>query len=207
LASIVELLRHHRAGIGLDQLARAGDRAGHALFCRGQFQLGAEDQQHLAALQRHALRHDQGQAVALGGSDEGERNAGIATGRLDDLAAGLQHALGFQIFDHRHADAVLDGGQRVEELELGDNLALGLERLGQVRQTHQRCVADRVDDAVVDLATTGALKARGVVKLVRRAVHDPSRWLGFPVAANLVQRWGIGRLFGRQNRWSRQQRL
>ncbi len=60
-------------------------------------------------------------------------------------AARLQQALGLQVLDHRHADAVLDRGQRIEELELGDHLALGLQRRGQVRQAHQRRVADQVE--------------------------------------------------------------
>ena len=40
--------------------------------------LGAEDQEHLAPLQRHALRHRQDQAIALGGAHERQRDAGIA---------------------------------------------------------------------------------------------------------------------------------
>jgi len=50
------------------------DRAGHALGGRGEVDLGAQQQQHLAAFQRHAFRHGQDQPVAARGGDEGDRN-------------------------------------------------------------------------------------------------------------------------------------
>ena len=72
---------------------------------------------------RHRLRHGEDQLVALGGGGEGERDAGVAGGRLDqrrlarrDLARRLQR------LDHRDADAVLDAGDRVEEFELGEEV-------------------------------------------------------------------------------------
>ena len=45
-------------------------RAAHALLRRGEFELGAEQQQHLAPFDRHAFRHDEDQLVALGGGDD-----------------------------------------------------------------------------------------------------------------------------------------
>ena len=52
-----------------------------------QHQFGAEQRQHLAPLDRHRFRHDQDQLVAARRRHEGERDAGVARGRLD------QHAL------------------------------------------------------------------------------------------------------------------
>ena len=60
--------------------------------------------QHLAPLDRHRFRHGQDQPVAFGGGDEGQADAGIARGRLDQgrlarrdaagLLGGLDHRRG-----------------------------------------------------------------------------------------------------------------
>ena len=81
--------------------------------------------ENLAALDRHRFRHDQDQAVAARCGDEGKRDAGVAGCRLDeDGLAGLDLALGFERVDQRHADAILDRGQRIEELELQEDVGL-----------------------------------------------------------------------------------
>jgi hypothetical protein len=126
-------------------------------FSRGvSSRLGAQDQQHLAPLQRHALGHDQDQLVALGGGHEGQRDAGVAAGRLDDHAAGLQAPLASRYSIIATPMRSFTEAERVEELQLGDHLALGLQRGGQARQAHQRRVADQVEDGVEDLAPAGA---------------------------------------------------
>ena len=71
------------SGSGLQQLLGARDGEAHALRGGRQLQLGAEQLQHPAALHRHAVGHDEDAAIALGRGDEGERDAGIARGRLD----------------------------------------------------------------------------------------------------------------------------
>ena len=81
------------------------------------------------------------------------------------MVAVLDQALGLQGLDHRDADAVLHRGQGIEELQLGDHLALGLQLGGQPRQADQRRVADGVEDGVEDLAPAGALVAGGVIGL------------------------------------------
>ena len=87
---------------------RAGDGALHALGRFGQFDLRAQQHQHLAPLQRHGFRHHQDQLVALGRGDKGQRDAGIAAGRLDQHGlARRDDALLFQRLDHGDADAVL----------------------------------------------------------------------------------------------------
>ena len=122
----------------------------------GQHQFGAEQRQHLAALDRHGLRHGQDQLVALGGGGEGERDAGIAGGRLDQRRlAGRDLALGFQRLDHRDADTVLDRGDRVEEFELGQKVGLDALFLGQLVEADDRRVADGLGDRRVDAAAAG----------------------------------------------------
>ena len=61
----------------------------------------AQHAQEHAALHGHGLGHGQNDLVALGGGDEGEGDAGVAGGRLDDDHAGLEAAVFFAGFDHR----------------------------------------------------------------------------------------------------------
>jgi len=46
---------------------------------------------------------------------------GVARGRLDDGAAGLEQAGPLCGLDHRQPDAVLHGAARVEHLQLGED--------------------------------------------------------------------------------------
>ena len=71
------------SGSERDHLLGAGDGAAHALRRRRQLELRAQELQHPAALHRHAVGHGEDEAIALGRGDEGERDAGIARGRLD----------------------------------------------------------------------------------------------------------------------------
>ena len=87
---------------------RALDRALHALFARGQVEGRAIGQHQPAAFDRHAFGHDQDQLVALDRGDHRQADAGIAAGRLDDRAAGLELAVALGRLDHRQRDAVLD---------------------------------------------------------------------------------------------------
>ena len=128
---VVELLGHDRARDLLQEFLGLGDRALHALRAGGEGELGPEIGQHLAPLERHRLGHHQDQPVAAGGGHEGQRDAGVAGGRLDQGAAGLQHARGLHGVDHVDADAVLHRGDRVEELELQQDLRLDAALLGE----------------------------------------------------------------------------
>ena len=82
----------HALSVSLDQLRGALDRALHALFLGRQIEARAIGQHQAAAFDAHALGHDQHQLVALDRGDHGKADAGVAAGRLDDRAAGLQSA-------------------------------------------------------------------------------------------------------------------
>ena len=75
--------------------------------------------------------------------------------------------------DHRDADPVLDAGQRVEELELEEEVGLDPGFGDEPLDAHQRRVADGLDDAVVDPAAPGRIEAQpgapgvGVVGRIR----------------------------------------
>ena len=65
--------------------------------------------------------HGQDQPVAFYGGGDGEADAGVAAGRLDDQRAGLQHAALFGILDHRNADPVLHAGAGIAGFHLDED--------------------------------------------------------------------------------------
>ena len=73
-----------------------------------------------------AVGLEQGQGKSLGVGDKGQRDTGIARGRLNNRGARLDQALMLKRCDHRGADPILDAGNRIEKFQLGQNLTLGL---------------------------------------------------------------------------------
>ncbi len=118
VGGIAELLRNP----GIRQLGRkllgAADGSLHSLGRRGQDQLRPEESEQCAALQAHALRHGQDQFVSLGRRSEGECNASIAAGRLDDRGVGRETSIFLRSSDHGGADAVFDAPERIVEFPL-----------------------------------------------------------------------------------------
>src|SRR5438309_9832221 len=70
------------------------------------------------ALLRRVLGHDAGERMTLQLCHERERDAGVATRRLEQRATAVELAGGFSGFDHRLGDAVLDRAGRIQSLEL-----------------------------------------------------------------------------------------
>ena len=83
------------------------------------------------------------------------------------VRAGLDRARRLQRIDHADADAVLDAGDRVEEFELGQDLGLDAALLRQPVQAHQRRVADRVGDGVVDPAAAGLVGSGSSLRVLQ----------------------------------------
>jgi hypothetical protein len=95
---------------------------------RGEFEAGAVREHQPAALDAHALGHDQHQSVALHGRHHREAHTGVARGGFDDGAAGLQASVLLGSLDHREGDAVLDGTPRVRPLALHVDVVAGPEK-------------------------------------------------------------------------------
>ena len=149
----ISSLRHEAVGYLLQQLLGAGDRAGDALLARRELEPGAQEAQHLAPLDRHRIGHGADHLVAARGGHEGKADAGIARGRLDDGAdAGLDLARLLGGIDHRHADAILHRGHRIEEFELGQDFCRHALALGQAVETDQGRRAHGLGDVAVDAA-------------------------------------------------------
>ena len=80
--------------------------------------------------------------------EKGQRNAGIARGRLDDDAARLDRSGGLHRFDHRDADAVFDGSPRVEVLAFAPNRGPAFGR--ELTQANDWRFANEIEDTIDD---------------------------------------------------------
>jgi hypothetical protein len=135
---IVELTGHPRAGSLLDDFKCAGDGALHALFARGQVEARAIGKHQAPPLERHRFGHDEDELVALDRSNHGQTDAGVARGRLDDGAAGLEAAVSLRSLDHRQCDAVLDRTAGIGAFALHPYLVVGK----QAGEANVRGIAD-----------------------------------------------------------------
>ena len=128
--------------------ARGLDRLGHPPERLGHIHAGPVQAQQALALATHALGQGQNEVVSLGRTHEGERDARVAAGGLDDRrAARLDPAFRLRGLDHGHADAVLDASARVERLELGEQLYAvvgGRRALQHLGQSDQRRGTDKL---------------------------------------------------------------
>ncbi len=135
---IGELLHQNGAGELLDQPVGAFDGALDTVFRRCGDDVGAEGAHQDLLLATEALRHDEDAAISAHRRDEGQADAGVAGGRLDDGASGLEAALPLGSRDHRPADAILDAAAGIHVFQLGEDaraLAGGIEA-GQCHQGH-----------------------------------------------------------------------
>ena len=145
-----ELAGNERVRNLFGQLGRAGDGALHALAAVGQHQLGAVSLHQIATLDRHGFRHGDDDAVATGGRQRAQADAGVAGGRLDDDGVGVQLAFGLGLVEHRLRDTVLHRPGRVEQLHLAYDGGLKVVILLVVGQLHQRSAANQLGHALVD---------------------------------------------------------
>eukprot|EP00754_Rhynchopus_humris_P046874 Rhum_TRINITY_DN639_c0_g1::Rhum_TRINITY_DN639_c0_g1_i1::g.2043::m.2043 len=150
-----ELRRHvhvlARRVLLLVELVRRGDSALHALLLRRQDEVCTEVLQERPALDAHGLGHRERELVALVGADEGERDAGVAAGRLDDVCVLVEDSPLLAVLDQRHAQTVLHGLHRVLGLHL--QVDLRVDVLAEAAQQHQRRVAHSLGE-VRENATT-----------------------------------------------------
>jgi len=142
VGGILELLRHEVLGV-LRHLLGPGHCAPHPFGCRREHEVGTEPLEQLPPLDRHRLRHQERERIALRGTDEGQRDPGVATGRLDDVLAGLEPAGAFGVPDHRRADAALDAVGGIAAFDFGKNSCV--QAAGEAVDLDERRPADGVD--------------------------------------------------------------
>ncbi|MDT4863759.1 hypothetical protein FQZ97_984800 [compost metagenome] len=135
--------------------------------------LGAHGLEVEDLLGGHLVRHHQHHPVALGTADQGQAEAGVAGGRLDDGAAGLEAAVALGAVDHRQADAVLDRAAGILRLELEEQRAgAGIE----AGDAHQRGVADQFEHGGTDVVGHVATSLRVPALLPTRPPGTGKAW-------------------------------
>src|SRR5204862_1570749 len=107
--------------LAFGELERHPHGAVRALLAGRVHDLRTEQAQEPLTLLGCVLRHHASERIALQLRDERERDAGVAAGRLEQLAPRLELPRRFGGLDHRLRDAVLDRAGRVLSLELGVN--------------------------------------------------------------------------------------
>ena len=158
IGRIHELLQHDVAiRIGFGQLAGGSDRPAHPHAPFGEHQPRPVGGEQLAALQAHRLRHGQRQRDPPRGRHEGQGDAGVAAGGLDQLLAGPEQAILLRLPDHRRADAALDRIRGIAPLDLGQDPGSG-PRTDAI-QLHQGCTTDAETVIGVDGAHQGGGRA------------------------------------------------
>ena len=145
VGGVLELHRHPPAGRLGDELLRPGDRALHPELARGEVERRAVRRHELPALDRHRLGHDEDDPVALHRGHEGEADAGVPRGRLDDDAVRREDPLALRVLDHRERDPVLDAAPGVHPLLLHPHLD---PRVEDAVHADVRRAADRVEDGL-----------------------------------------------------------
>jgi len=155
IVGVGELLEDDAVGDLLVKFLGLGDGALHALRSFGEDEFGAENLEELAALKGHRLGHGEDELEAVGGGDEGQGDASVTGGGLDERGA-LIDAAGLEgLDDHGVADAVLHAGERIEELELEEHLGDRAVGGGGAVEADEGRIADGFGDVVVDTSHGG----------------------------------------------------
>ena len=110
--------------------------------------LGAVGLEEPDLLGGHLVAHHEDAPVAALGRDDGEADAGVAAGRLDDDAAGLQQSVALGGVDHGERRAVLRTPAGIHRLQLHQDFdAVGRR---QSIESHEGCLANEVQQRVRD---------------------------------------------------------
>ncbi len=143
---VAVLEQHHPVGMVGGDLP--GPRHGlvGAAGGRREDDLRAVHPEDLGALGRDVLRHHADQPVAAQLRHHGQRDAGVAAGRLEDGVAGPEPPVGLGGAHHVERGAVLDAAGRVAILELRPQPDVGRGR--QPRQSDEGGASARVQEAV-----------------------------------------------------------
>ena len=132
--------------------------------------LGAVGLEQAHLLLRHLVRHREDAAVALERRRDGEADAGVAAGALDDRPAGLELARSLGGLDDREPDPVLHRPAGIGVLRLA--VDRGANPGADAAQPDQRRPADGVEHGVV---RRGMRVAHGVIS-VRAGLR---KWIGW----------------------------
>jgi hypothetical protein len=82
--------------------------------------------------------------LMVSGTDESQRDTGIAAGRFDDESAGRYQALPFGGRNHRNGNPVFNGAKGIEKFQFGEDFRF--QAFGHPVQAHQRSGTDGAAD-------------------------------------------------------------
>ena len=112
---------------------------------RCEYDLGAQEAHHLAALEAEALCHRDDERVAFLSADHRKTDTRIAAGRLDDGLTRFQRTAFLGFFDDTQRKPVFDGAHRIEGLDLDVNVDVFRADLVE---SDDRRIADRFQNIV-----------------------------------------------------------
>ncbi len=140
--------------VGARRFAR--DALGHVLVVlrmplgdvrTGQHNLGTHRLEVEDFLAAHLVGHHQDQVIALLLRHQGQAQAGVAGGALDQSVAWADFSGALGAFDHRQANAVLDGAAGVGAFQLEEQLTRSDV---QALRAYHRGTSDQFEDTLVD---------------------------------------------------------
>ena len=105
------------------------DAGGVAAVGGEELHLAAELADQVATLDAGGFAHENFDAVAFGGADHGEGDAGVAARAFEDDRVGAEETALLGVLDDGEGEAVFDGAAGVEELGLGVERATGLGKM------------------------------------------------------------------------------
>src|SRR5690606_23549083 len=128
-------------------LLRRAHQAGSPLFRWRRNSLRSAHAHDIASLDRESLSYHANEWLSLGCSDHLERNVRLTRARLVNRLAWFQQTATLRILDDGNRQAILHGGQWIEELALHIH---GRMRWSEAIDTYDRSATDRAEDVVVD---------------------------------------------------------
>ena len=150
IRGIIELTSDDGARILLMKFLSLRDGALHAVLTRGENNLSTIGMDHVAAFNRHRIRHDDDNLVAMSAANHGNTNTGVAGGRFVNRGTGLQTARLFSVQNDGLSDAVLHGTSRIEGFELRENAGLKTKLLLKLAQFDEGGIADQVGHRLIN---------------------------------------------------------
>ena len=145
---VLELLRDEPGLVLGRQFIRLAYRARHPFGRRREDHFGAKRFEQPATFEAHALGHGHFERISARRADKRQRNARVATGRLDDHGVFLDLAVALGGVDHGPAEAVLDAPQGVAVFEFAHHRRSAALR--HAAQPYQGSVPDATGDVVLD---------------------------------------------------------
>ena len=125
---VVKLIRLEGAGnLGRETIGDAVVRFGRVgrHVRRRDHDVGAVGAQQIDLFLRHLVGHHENAAVAANRRGHRQARAGVAAGRFDDGAAGLEQSLAFGGVEHRDGGPILDAAARIHVFDLREHETVG----------------------------------------------------------------------------------